>query len=182
MLNVSPSGTFKRADWASVADASSTGTVWRWVDTGRSVRRGLRMALWDIERREYQRVGVESRGMHTTGCETKCQTTLCACETMARVQTGQPCLSFLAVLPQPYATFVPFVQHRPKQLPSACHLVFISFPEPTPWQPSRPSSVYNCAPLSSSFSININKVDSKRKQRVCDKILMSYVPVAAEEI
>lgn len=30
MLNVSPSGTFKRADWASVADASSTkAVVWR---------------------------------------------------------------------------------------------------------------------------------------------------------
>jgi hypothetical protein len=66
---VSPSGTTRRADWASVADASST----RAVGVGKYGRRAGRkraeaggQGLGNIERWKYQRVVVEreARGVN----------------------------------------------------------------------------------------------------------------------
>lgn len=179
MLNVSPSGTFKRADWASVADAS-TRERRRW-SRQRAVGRRLRMGSC-----EYREAGniKESSLSRVAACTQQAAARRsarrrCVCETMAHVRQGRPCLSFLAVHPQPYATFATLRIASAQATSVPCSLL-ISFPSPTtPWQPSCSSSVYYSR---RHFSINMMKVDEKRKQRVCDKILMSYVSAAAEQI
>jgi hypothetical protein len=118
LLNVSPSGTFRRADWASVADASSTrAVVW-----GGAVdrRRRLRMRVENIERWKYRRVGVSrsSCGVHNRLQDEVPDDVVC--ETMARVQTRPALLNLLGCVPQPYATLRSSPDPIASVLPCCC--------------------------------------------------------------
>lgn len=81
--------------------------VRRW-SRQRAVGRRLRMGPW-----EYREVGnIKESLSRVAACTQQLQAAArrsarrrCVCETMARVRQGRPCLSFLAVHPQPYATF-----------------------------------------------------------------------------
>jgi len=97
LLNVSPSGTFRRADWASVADASSTKASCGEVrPTGGSRgRRRLGMGPGNMARWKYQSVGAsrESCGVHNRLQDEVPDDVVC--ETMARVQTRPALLKLL---------------------------------------------------------------------------------------
>lgn len=86
---IGPALLMRRAQRPSCGEVRPTG--------GSRGQRRLQMGRENMASWEYQSVGgVERVAACTTGCKTKCQTTLCARRWRAFRQ-GRPCLSFLAV-------------------------------------------------------------------------------------
>ena len=104
---IGPALLMRRAQRPSCGEVRPTG--------GSRGQRRLQMGRENMASWEYQSVGgVERVAACTTGCKTKCQTTLCARRWRAFRQ-GRPCLSFLAVSLSPTQ---PFDRRRTQTLPS----------------------------------------------------------------
>ena len=103
MLNGSPSGTFKRADWASVADASSTRSVGRGDVVDGRLERAVTAGTGSWE---YREVGISA----CRGVEEELRRAQQAARrsarrrSMARVQTRPALLKLLGCTLQPYGS------------------------------------------------------------------------------